>query len=172
MIPEARFIVKPDINFATFVGLSQQALGRSPATKVDASALHPSETERFLSCLAALRDPHAPVGLSPHLLAHVTFSILVAADERDMFDIMQVVAGMPFVVTDTVLRGVQLSVITGNLNQWRDCVISGSVTKVEYNVRAFFNSVMQLFIVNGLDIWKELKRTSVKDGTFLLTDQR
>jgi hypothetical protein len=172
MIPEACLIVKPDINFARFVGLSQQALGRSPATKVDSSALLPSETERFLSCLAALRDPHAPVGLSPHLLAHVTFSILVAADERDMFDIIRLLGGMPFEPADTILRDVQLAVITGNLNQWRDCVISGSVTKVEANVRTFFNNVMQIFIVNGLDVWKELKRTSVKDGTFLLTDQR
>ena len=169
MIPEACLIVKPDINFARFVGLSQQALGRSPATKVDSSALHPSETERFLSCLAALRDPHAPVGLSPHLLAHVTFSILVAADERDMFDIIRLLGGMPFELVETKFRGAQLAVITGNLNQWRDCVISGSASINLVQIRTFFNNLMNLFISEGLNIWVEFKKTELRDKTFYLT---
>jgi hypothetical protein len=42
MVPEACFIVKPDINFATFVGLSQQAdIDARAANKQDVTDLEP-----------------------------------------------------------------------------------------------------------------------------------
>ena len=100
MKPDAVLINKPSIDFTTFLGLSYEALGYSLAAKADASPRDLSDAERFLSCLAAIRDPKAPVGLFPSLLAHVSFSIFVAADERDMLDILQCVCRMPFVVAE------------------------------------------------------------------------
>jgi hypothetical protein len=173
MIPDALLIQTPAVDFGTFLGLSQQALGYSPSATVDASPLERSDAERFLTCLAALRDRRASVGLVPHLLTHVSFSVLVAADDRDMLDILQVSAGMPFVVTDTLVRSVQLAVITGTLAQWRDAVRSGSSRQCEFNVRAFFNRVMALFETAGLGgVWKDFESHPLQDRTFYLEDKR
>jgi hypothetical protein len=173
MIPDALLIQTPAVDFGTFLGLSQQALGYSPSATVDASPVDHSDAERFLTCLAALRDRQVSIGLAPHLLTHVSFSILVAADDQDMLDILQVSAGMPFVVTDTLVRSVQLGVITGTLAQWRDAVRSGATRDSEFNVRAFFNRVMALFERVGLGgVWKDFESHPLQDRTFCLEDKR
>lgn len=172
MTPDALLIQTPAIDFATFLGLSQQALGYNPAAAADASPLERSDAERFLTCLAALRDRRASAGLAPHLLTHVSFSVLVAADDRDMLDILQVAAGMPFVVTDTLVRGIQLAVITGTLAQWQNAVESGCARESELNVRAFFNRVTTLFETAGLNVWKDFESHPLQDRTFYLEDKR
>jgi hypothetical protein len=90
-----------------------------------------------------------------------------------MLDILQVSAGMPFVVTDTLMRGVQLAVITGTLAQWRDAVKSGSSRNSEFNVRACFNRVMALFKTAGLGgVWNDYESHAMPDRTFFLEDKR
>jgi hypothetical protein len=167
MLPQALLITTPAVDFGAFLGVSQQALGYSPSQVVDASPLQCSETERFLSCLACLTNQSAGVGLSPHLLTHLSFSLLVVADDRDLLDILQI-TGMPFVVTDTISRGVQLAVVTGTLSQWRDAVKSGSARGLEYNVRTLFNRVMSLFEAVGLNVWHDFEAYTMPDKTFYL----
>lgn len=172
MIPNALLVTQPTIDFSTFLGLSQQALGYNPSQSADASPVQRSEAERFLSCLAALRDENAQAGLPSHLLSHVSFSVLVAADDRDMLNVLQITSAMPFVVAETLVRGVQLSVITGTLSQWQVAVKSGSSKSSNFNVRAFFNRVMAIFQEAGLDVWKEYECHSMPDRTLYLEDKR
>ena len=127
MNPEVLLITTPAVNFRAFLGACLQVLGYSPARSADASPRELSEPEKFLSCLAALRDQKAPAGLAPNLLSHVSFSVFVVADERDMLDILERCAGMPFVTAETTVRGVTAAVVTGTLAQWRDAVAAGSV---------------------------------------------
>jgi hypothetical protein len=171
MLPNAVLIQQPAIDFTTFLGVSTQALGRSPSSQADASQRQLHDTEKFLSCLAAMKDQNAPVGVSPHLLAHVSFSVLIMSDERDMQDILELCSGMPFVITDTIARSVQAAVVTGNLAQWRDAVLSGCQTHVEATVRALFNRILSLFESVNLNVWKDCERKPA-GPTFLLTDQR
>ena len=89
-----------------------------------------------------------------------------------MLDILQVSAGMPFVVTETVIRGTQLAVLTGTLAQWRDAVKSGSARESEFNIRAFYNRVMALFETAGLNVWKDFENHPLQDQTFYLEDKR
>ena len=84
MAVDAILIQRPAIDFAKFIGLSHKMLGYSPASQADASRRKLSDAERFLSCLAAMKDSDASAGLSPHLLAHVSFSVLLAASEREI----------------------------------------------------------------------------------------
>jgi hypothetical protein len=118
-----------------------------------------------------MKDAHAKVGLSPHLLAHVSFSVLITADERDMQDILEYCSGMPFVITDTVARSVQVSVVTGTLAQWRSAVISGCQPTVEPTVRMLFNRIVSLFESVNLNVWMDCERKS-EGPTFLLEDHR
>jgi len=172
MTPSALLITQPTIDFNTFLGLSQQALGYNLSQSIDASPVERSEVERFLSCLSALKDTSAPAGLLPHLLAHVSFSLLIAADDRDMLDILQIASGMAFVVADTLMRGVQLSVITGTLAQWQLAVKSGSSKVSEFNVRVLFNRVMEVFQTAGVDVWKDYDCHTMPDHTLYLEDKR
>jgi hypothetical protein len=65
MMPDAVLIQVPSIDFRTFVGLSHKVLGRSPAASSDACRRELSDAERFLSCLAAMRDERHPWGCRP-----------------------------------------------------------------------------------------------------------
>jgi len=172
MMPDAVLIQVPSIDFRTFIGLSHKVLGRSPAAPSDACRRQLSDAERFLSCLAAMRDERAPVGLSPHLLKHVSFSAFIGADERDMLDILQLCAGMSFVVVETIVRGVQAAVVTGTLSQWRDAVVSGCGKGVPTPVRHCFNKLHGLFTAAGLNVWGDYSPRSAPDQTFLLLEDK
>jgi hypothetical protein len=172
MTPDCVLIQTPAVDFRTFVGLTHKALGRSLAASSDSCRRELSEAERFLSCLAAIRDERAPVGLPPRLLTHVSFSALIAADDRDMQDILQCCAGMPFVATETILRGTQVAVITGTLAQWRDAVASGCVPGVVPTVRHCFNKLHGLFCSTGLNVWGGFQTREAPDRTFLLLEDK
>ncbi|MGD0897607.1 MAG: hypothetical protein ABR915_07205 [Thermoguttaceae bacterium] len=172
MMPDAVLIQVPSIDFRTFIGLSHKVLGRSPAAPSDGCRRELSEAERFLSCLAAMRDERAPVGLSSHLLRHVSFSAFIGADERDMLEILQLCSGMPFVVAETIVRGVQAAVVTGTLAQWRDAVASGCSKSVESSVRRCFNKLHGLFTGAGLNVWGDYTPRSGPDQTFLLLEDK
>jgi hypothetical protein len=111
------------------------------------------------------------VGLSPHLLKHVSFSAFIGADERDMLEILQL-AGMPFVVVETIVRSVQAAVVTGTLSQWRDAVVSGCSKGVPTPVRHCFNKLHGLFIASGLNVWGDYTPRSTPDQTFLLLEDK
>ena len=172
MQPDAILVTQPNVDFRTFLGISHKILGYSPAQQADACRRELSDAERFLSCLAALRDPQAPVGLPPSLLAHVSFSVFLAADERDMLDILQFAASMPFVMAETLARGVLAAVITGTLAQWRDAVKSGSSPTAEPSVRYCFNKIYGLFNAVGLNVWGDFRSREAPDQTFYLEDKR
>ena len=172
MKADAVLINKPCIDFKTLLGLSFHALGYSVTEKSDNGLLDVSDTERFISALAAIRDPKAPAGLIPHLLTHVSFSVFLACEERDMIDVLQSAAGMSFVVADTVARGVQVAVISGTLAQWRDAVSNGSTLATEGEVRLCFNRIHSLFEGAGLDVWTDFRVRPAPDKTFYLEDKR
>ena len=169
---DAVLIQRPAIDFPTFLGLSHKMFGHSPAAAADRNRRQLHDAERFLSCLASLQDPNALVGLSPHLLAHVSFSVLLATNERDLLDVLGYCSGMPFVAADTVARGFQAAVITGTLAQWRDAVISGCQADVEGSVRALFNKILSIFEAANLNVWTDCTRKPSKDNTLLLEDKR
>ena len=168
MNPDCVLVSAPSIDFRTFIGLSHKVLGRSPASPSDACRRELSDAERFLSCLAAMRDDRAPVGLSPHLLQHVSFSAFIGADERDMLEILQLCAGMPFVAVETTVRGVQAAVVTGTLSQWKDAVVSGCAKGVPTPVRHCFNKLHGLFTAAGLNVWGDYRTREAPDHTLLL----
>lgn len=173
MIADAVLIQRPAIDFGTFLSLGTKALGYSPASAADASRRPLGDAERFLSCLAAMRDQKAPATLAPHLLGHVYFSVLIAAEEQDLLDILQVASGMSFVTTDTVVRHIHLALISGTLNQWRDAVKGGTTADVTLNVRGCFGKIMGLFEREGLSgVWNDFTKKPLDDRTFLLEDKR
>lgn len=172
MKPSVAIITEPAVDFATLLGVAQQALGYSPCAKADQVRREMSDSERFISCLSALHDESAPAGLTPNLLSHVSFSVLVVADERDVIDIIQASSGMAIVTADTTHRGVMLAVMTGTLAQWRDAVKTGSHPASQFNVRSCFCDIMRLFDERGLSVWKDQAIKPLHDSTFYLEHRK
>lgn len=160
-------IKSPSFNFQAFLGVAHSALGYSPAAASDASSRTLSDTERFLSCLAALRDSDASVGFPVGLLPHVSFSMLLAAHESEILDILSYASGMSFVVSPTLVRGVSISVLTGTLAQWRDAIADGLVA--ESKARQCYTKLYSIFIDEGLNVWQDYKVGTGKDQCLLLT---
>lgn len=169
MAAYAVLITQPTVDFATLMAVSHKALGYSIAAASDANRNKQHTAERFLSCLAALRDRAAQAGLSPNLLHHVSFSVLIAADDLDTLDILQCASGMPFVTTETLTRGVQLTVVSGTLAQWRDAVVSG--TRRGGAVQELYCQIMGQFEAHNLNPWSDFNK-KWNGQVFLLEDKR
>lgn len=173
MTPEAIIIQRPCVDFTVFLGAALKVLGFSLSATTDMSPVHLSDTCRFLSCLASMRDSKTSSGLSPYLLPHATYGILLVADEADTLDILERAAGMPFTTTVTQVRGVLFTVVTGNLAQWKSAVIAGSSQEVEPTVRHLYNNVHALFKAEGLNLWTDFRQKPAHDQvTYLLEDKR
>ena len=172
MNPDCILITRPVCDFTTFISLVHKMLGRNVADAVDSAHRVLSDAEKFLSCLAAMRDVKAKVGLPPYLLSHVSFSVFIGADDRDLLDILQMCSGMPFVTAETTVRGIQVAVVTGTLAQWKDAVVSGCRRDVESPVRACFNKLYGLFTAAGLNVWGDFQTRQAPDQTFLLLEDK
>jgi hypothetical protein len=168
--PHVLLVASPSVNFGGFVERCHQVMGYSPASAADASPLILSESARFLHCLAAMRDKEARVSVAPPraFLSHVSFSVFVVADERDLLDMLGCCVGMPFVKAETTVRGVMAAIITGTLAQWRDAVAAGCVRDAEQSVRIGFNKIRGLFSGENLDVWSDYRMREAPDGTLLL----
>jgi len=173
MKPEAIIIHRPSIDFSVFLGVALKVLGHSLASAADASTKQLTDADRFLSCLATMRNSNVPVGLNPKLLPHVTYSILIVASEPDILDIMECSGGMPFVTAETVARGAMMAVMTGTLAEWKAAVLAGSTSEMESTVRLAYNTIHGLFRSEGLNLWMDFRQRQATDQvTFLLEDKR
>jgi hypothetical protein len=168
MQTKALFVLTPVFNRRDFPAACRQVLGYSPLAGVGAAEREMSDAETFLSCLAAFHDEKAPAGFALHLLPHVSYSILVVADDQDMRDILEYCSGMSFVTANTLARGATAAVISGTLAQWRNAVASGSGRNVEGSVRLGFNNIRRLFSAACLDLWDDYCVSEADDHTLLL----
>ena len=164
---DAILITQPTPDLRTFLGVVSGALGYSPATAADACRRKMSETEKFLSYLAAVRDPDAPAGFNDGLLAHASFSLLLAAPEAEMLSILSHASGMPFVVSNTLVRGISLVILTGTLSQWKEAIASG--LSAVSNARPCYNKLYTIFVEVGINVWIDYRVTTAKDKCLLLT---
>ena len=168
--PEVRLITTPSVNLRDFLLTCEKFLGYSLTRAADASRLVLSEPGKFLSYLAALRDQNARVGTAPNpkFLSHVSFSVFVVAEERDLRDILECCSGMSFVTAETLVTRVLAAVITGTLAQWRDAVAAGFVREADPSVRVGFNRIHSLFYDMNLNVWADYDIRQAADGTFFM----
>lgn len=171
MNPEAFLVGRPAIDFSTFYSVTEKVLGYNTGLQAAFCGRQLSDTETFLSCLAAFKDPKAPARLHRHLLNQVSFSVLVFADDCDLTGILEL-CGMPFTTSETTIRGVFTAVIHGTLKQWRDAVKHGSSANVEPPVRRCFNRIYQLLQSEHVDVWTDCTTRETQGNTFLLEDKR
>lgn len=173
MQPEIFIVQRPDVDFPTYLTVAMKVLGHSLASAADASPHCLTVVSRFLSCLSAMKDSEAEVGLNPKLLAHVMYSVLIVADEPDVLDVMECTGGIPFVTTETIARGVLLAIMSGSLAQWKLAIVAGSTPEMPSSVRYAFNQIQKQFQSEGINLWADYRQRQAADQvTFLLEDKR
>lgn len=176
MNPGIALILLSKLNLQTFLPLSRDVLGYSAAKAADSVSMELKEIPHNIACIAAFKDEkHPPTFKSdcPYLKLFQA-GFLIAADERDMTEILEL-AAMPFVVTRTLKRGVDAVIVCGPLSAWRDAIILACSlgTSVSRETRYTFNAAYKIFCKEGLrDMFGDLHIAEQADHTFLLQNHR
>jgi hypothetical protein len=173
MIPNVLLISKPSIELPTFLSLCEEVLGYSPARSADRAGL--TGAPHLLACLTAFKDqdatPTVKGGRDVYNLIHFTF--VVAADETDMAPILEAMNGMPFALTETRIRGVQVALVTGSLLEWKQAILRGCRQDQPEFIRVCFDKIYLQFQHLGLaDAFGRLTKKAQNNGVFYLEDQR
>lgn len=168
MTPSIAIIIQPQFSQSLFLAACQKMLGYSPARAADANNL--SGIPHLMAILSAFRnkDANPTVKQSKDIIDLLHFSCLIAAEDYDMLPILEVAAGMPFIFTNTLARGVQVAVVSGTLKQWRDVVLRGCRDSQSTPIRACFDRLYLDFCQLGLtDLFGGIKKQN-PDRTFYL----
>ena len=144
MKPTGIIVQQTVLNTQTFLAACVEMLGYSPAKAADSQSL--KEIAHDLSCLSAFRDKGANPGVknAKEIYELITVGVLVWADERDMPEILEV-AGMPFALTETKIRGIQAALISGTLATWCNSVLRGCSRDVPTLIRSCYDTIYLQF---------------------------
>lgn len=176
MNPGVALILASKLDLSQFLPLSRDMLGYSPAKNADGAPIPLQELAHQLACIAAFKDEQAASTVKAAILQldMLYAGFLIAADERDMVEILEI-AAMPFTRTPTLARGIDAVIISGSLVQWRTAVKAAcnSRTHLSRDARHTFNSIYKILCKQGLkDMFDDLQVTEQQDRTFLLEDRR
>jgi hypothetical protein len=173
MNPGVALIIKPKLDLAILLPLARQLLGYSLAKTADGTTIPLSDLAHQLACIAAFKDEKAPatVRYARPYLGLFTAGFIVAADERDMLEILEAARGMESVVTETIQRGVSATIISGTLDQWQRAIKLACQTSASLAVRQAYNAMYRQFVDEGLrSMFDNLRTSDQSDNTFLLLE--
>ena len=176
MNPGIALVLLTKLNLHAFLPLSRDILGYSAAKAADGVSIELKETPHNIACIAAFKDEKHPPTFKadcPHLKLFQA-GFLIAADERDMSEILEL-AAMPFALTQTMSRGVDAVIVSGTLAMWRDAITlaCSSRTDVSRETRHTFNAAYKILCMEGLkDMFGDLHVAEQADRTFLLQNHR
>jgi hypothetical protein len=143
----------------TYLPIARQAMGRGVSSSADNARV--TEEMRNMMCVSGLVD-----GASVEHLYHAAY--LVAADERDMPEIIQI-ASMPHITADSATRGIQVTIISGSLLSWSQAILRGCAASASVQARNIWNLIHKDLQKRSLcDILEGAKRRPQQDSTYLL----
>ena len=165
MNPSAILILQPQFNQGVFLTLCKEMLGESPAHAADSDGL-----KGFPHLLSTLKEFSGKPETDVYEL--LQFGCFFASDERDTSSILEVVSGMQFALTDTVLRGVHAILVSGTLRQWINAVLKGCRKDQTTAVRFCFDKIYMCFCQQGLSQVFNGAKHDLPDHTFYLTEEK
>lgn len=176
-MPGVALILKSGLDLNKLLPLSREMLGYSPAKAADTVTVPLPELAHQLACVAAFKDQGAPPTIRYALpyLGFFVVGFVVAADERDMVEIMEAARGMEVAVTDTIQRGIQSAIISGTLAQWQRAIklACSSRASLSRNARHVFNTMYKQLVDEGLkDMFDDVRVSEQPDHTFLLLEDK
>jgi len=174
MSVEVALVLRTQLDMNAFLVLSDKLLGYSPAARADAASPQLKPVPHELACLLGFKDRAASPALESTEQFHdfFSFGFLIGANERDMPVILEA-AKMPFVLQETLIRGVQVAIVVGTFRQWKAAVRRACTPTADQMVRLCFDKVYLAFERMGLAKAFEVGRPKqMPDTTFYLEDQR
>lgn len=178
MNPGVLLILLTNMDLLRFLPAARDVLGYSPAKAADSVTVPLQAVPHHIACMDSFKDENATPSIrsASHCLNLFHAGFFIVADERDMLEILEV-AGMPFISTESLARGVDAAIISGSLVQWRDAVKRGChpglQSRLFRGTRHAFNSVYKILCDQGLkEMFNGLQVSEQSDQTFLLEGKR
>lgn len=147
---------KPNIDLNALTSLFSTATGKNLKDTPDMrSSIYPDDRKLAYCLSEILGEPQTST--LPVCLSHLHFSGILACDDHVMVDVLRAGSNLAYVGCVGKHPGLVIGLISGNLNAWRDAVVSGLASE---STRDIFVDVYQAF--KGLSYgsaWSAYKET-------------
>lgn len=173
MTPDAVILGRLDIDQDQLLLAAKNALGRSISRITDSQGR--GKESIYLTLLATLQNPNAEVLATlenpGHLTRHSFYSFLVVCDPSTRIDLIQrTPLAVEYASSPT---GVDLCVVSADLQSWRTAVINCCSDLSPYHTRVLFDKILILFESEGLSkLWSHYTKKNLPDKTFKLLERR
>jgi len=165
----ATIISRTELDTGTFLALANQILGRELNERVDQAKNLASAEARFVSFLTSITTPNQSPGLKRSHADHCWVGVLGVCSVDCIEEVTTCLSGLSLLVSPTVSRDHTLFIASGNLQLWREVVITGLNSQRSPCCREVFDLVRQAFVTRGLDLWNELKEAYDQHDCLYLT---
>lgn len=160
MQPGVALVLLSKLDLNTFLPLARRLLDYSVSKSADSFTF--PDLAHQLVCIESFKNKQAPPKVTTKYLELFSAGFLIAADEYDMLDILEATRGMPFIVTDTIERGIQVAIIHGSLAQWRRSIKLACEVQTTHAVKYVYNDVYRILCEHGLkNIFDGMRVTSL-----------
>lgn len=171
---DVALVLRTQLDMSMFLGITNKLLGYSPATKADAATPTLKTIPHELGCLLGFKDRGGSLDLEQTEQFHdlYSFGFLIAADERDLLPILEM-AKMPFVLQETMIRGVEVAIVVGTFRHWQAAMKRACQPEVDQMIRLCFDKIYLIFEREGLlKAFDAGRPHKLPDTTFYLEDGR
>jgi len=172
MTPEITLVAGTSVDWSRFVSLVDLTLGRSPTRELDNCGMAVGSPGTYLAALAEFNrrwsNPVTACRDAERALTHLSFSFLASCDRDTAMAVLKQSVGL-FILDAEPSRGRENFLISGNLRDWRACVVECCRPEATPEARAFYNAVWSALDRLGFrDVFGALARRDLKDHTFVL----
>jgi hypothetical protein len=172
MTPYAIIVTAPLLNKEQFLTSCQEMLGYSPARAADSANL--AGIKYLLAVFSSFKNnttSPTTVKNSKEVYNLLNINCLIASDEYEMLQILEIISGMKFALTETTRRVIHAIIVNGTLIEWRDAIRRGCKRSQPTLIRACFNQLYIQFTQLGLEpIFNGVKKHA-SDQTFYLESE-
>ncbi len=166
-------IVNPNIDIASFIKASHEALGYNPLSGVDQSTRSFSDPAKFLTGLSAfhnkmnLKAPLSSLREAGSLCNHLSYGFMVAAPKQVILKSLERTELHHTIAED--LDDLQLTVISGTLKQWKHGLLECCHPDSSHQLRLLYDGFYFHFQKQGLgELWFDIKTAPAPNKTFYL----
>jgi len=173
MAAEIILLHRPAVDHSALNTITSKIAGRSPAAILDSANREFADDAKALIRLLAFSNPDAKNPLdalrnSQPVQGLLNYAFLVLATPGIFDEVVLLNTNLRFAIMDGDFER-PCFILAGGLDDWREAVLVGCSEVTTPDTRQLFNKLNLGLDKLGLsEIWYGYKRTTQKDGTFLL----
>lgn len=167
-------IAQTTIDWNTYLSKFYEISGRSATTTLDTKGVEFKKSlANYLSTLKEIDNPGSdPINQAGVLLEHISLSFLLIATKKVTINVL-IKSRLPGVISITKHDDFDISIISGNLSQWRTAIINCCSADVSSSIRQFGSAIISHLEEIGLKpfVVGNLLQIEMSDGTFRLKSE-